>query len=124
MMRRPPRSTLRDTLFPYTTLFRTVPLADVPQGTILRIVGAAGAGLPSPAQDWQDDAISLIELPRLDRAASFVFRISGSSMIDAGIHDHAVVSVDSDPSLVAGHRVMPIVDGGSVKHGMREVREM
>src|SRR3546814_10353681 len=27
MLRRPPRSTLTDTLFPYTTLFRSVPLA-------------------------------------------------------------------------------------------------
>src|SRR3546814_8261289 len=77
-------------------LMQPVPLADVPQGTILRIVGAAGAGFPSPAQDWQDDAISLIELLRLDRAASLVFRISGSSMIDAGIHDNDVVGFDRD----------------------------
>ena len=34
-----------------------VPLADVPKGTVLRIIGAAGAGFPSPAQDWEDDAI-------------------------------------------------------------------
>ena len=61
-----------------------VPVAAVPRGTVLRIVGAAGAGFPSPAQDWEDDAISLIELLRLDRAASFVFRISGNSMIEAG----------------------------------------
>src|SRR3546814_5868608 len=30
MIRRPPRSTRTDTLFPYTTLFRSVPLQDVP----------------------------------------------------------------------------------------------
>jgi len=95
-------------------LMQPVPLADVPQGTILRIVGAAGAGFPSPAQDWQDDAISLIELLRLDRAASFVFRISGSSMIDAGIHDNDVVVVDRDMRPVEGHIVIAIVDGGFV----------
>src|SRR3546814_13036105 len=27
MIRRPPRSTLTDTLFPYTTLFRSIPIA-------------------------------------------------------------------------------------------------
>src|SRR3546814_1347380 len=29
MIRRPPRSTRTDTLFPYTTLFRSVPMVDV-----------------------------------------------------------------------------------------------
>ncbi|WP_069064566.1 LexA family protein [Sphingobium sp. RAC03] len=91
-----------------------VPLADVPKGTVLRIIGAAGAGFPSPAQDWEDDAISLIELLRLDRAASFVFRISGSSMVDAGIHDNDVVVVDRDTRPVEGHIVIAIVDGGFV----------
>ncbi|MDH2135093.1 peptidase, partial [Sphingobium yanoikuyae] len=58
--------------------------------------------------------ISLIELLRLDRAASFVFRISGSSMIDAGIHDNDVVVVDRDTRPVEGHIVIAIVDGGFV----------
>ena len=50
-----------------------VPLADVPMGTVLRVVGAAGAGFPSPAQDWEDDAISLIELlPILGALAWFL----------------------------------------------------
>lgn len=91
-----------------------VPLADVSKGTVLRIIGAAGAGFPSPAQDWEDDAISLIELLRLDRAASFVFRISGTSMIDVGIHDNDVVVVDRDTRPVEGHIVIAIVDGGFV----------
>lgn len=95
-------------------LMQPVPLVDVPEGTILRIVGAAGAGFPSPAQDWEDDAISLIELLRLDRAASFVFRISGSSMIEAGIHDNDVVVVDRDMRPSEGHIVIAIVDGGFV----------
>src|SRR3546814_5764541 len=30
MIRRPPRSTLTDTLFPYTTLFRSKTIADIP----------------------------------------------------------------------------------------------
>src|SRR3546814_19131351 len=93
-------------------LMQPVPLADVPQGTILRIVGAAGAGFPSPAQDWQADAITLIELRRLDRAASFVFRISGPSMIDAGLPDNAVVVVVRDTRPGQGHMVIAIVEGG------------
>src|SRR3546814_13580433 len=50
MIRRPPRSTLTDTLFPYTTLFRSADLQDsrvAGQGGVARDVGgehlAAGA---------------------------------------------------------------------------------
>jgi len=91
-----------------------VPLAEVPEGLIPRIIDAAGAGFPSPSQDWQEDAICLIELLRLDRAASFVFRISGSSMIEAGIYDDDVVVVDRDTRPSEGHIVIAIVDGGFV----------
>ncbi|WP_126174488.1 LexA family protein [Altericroceibacterium xinjiangense] len=95
-------------------IMQPVPLADLPSGIQVRIIGAAGAGFPSPAQDWEDDAISLIELLRLDRAASFVFRISGGSMVDAGIYDNDVVVVDRDTRPADGHIVIAIVDGGFV----------
>lgn len=95
-------------------LMQPVPIAEVSPGLRLRIIGAAGAGFPSPAQDWADDAISLVELLRLDRAASFIFRISGASMFDAGIYDNDVVVVDRDVTPTNGHIVIAIVDGGFV----------
>lgn len=91
-----------------------IPLAETNEGLIPLIVGAAGAGFPSPSQDWSEDAICLKELLRLDRAASFVFRISGTSMIEAGIYDNDVVVVDRDTRPVEGHIVIAIVDGGFV----------
>lgn len=91
-----------------------VPIAEVPADLRLRIIGAAGAGFPSPAQDWQETAIDLVELLRLDRAASFVFRISGSSMVDAGLYDNDVVVVDRDAKPSNGRIVIAIVDGGFV----------
>src|SRR3546814_6360048 len=36
MIRRPPRSTRTDTLFPYTTLFRSVGVVDAHQGAVAR----------------------------------------------------------------------------------------
>ena len=96
------------------SLSQPVPVAKISPTLKLRIIGAAGAGFPSPAQDWADDAISLVELLRLDRAASFVFRISGRSMIDAGLNDHDVVVVDRDTKPQSGHIVIAIVDGGFV----------
>src|SRR3546814_1923799 len=43
MIRRPPRSTRTDTLFPYTTLFRSAPYLGAVTRPFVRIVGAIGA---------------------------------------------------------------------------------
>jgi len=93
---------------------RPIPIAEIPPDLRLQIVGAAGAGFPSPSQDWREDAIDLVELLRLDRAASFVFRVSGSSMLDAGLYDNDVVVVDRDAKPANGRIVIAIVDGGFV----------
>src|SRR3546814_5134516 len=46
MIRRPPRSTRTDTLFPYTTLFRS--LFDVStEGDYVTVLGNAAAGIPA-----------------------------------------------------------------------------
>src|SRR3546814_16714765 len=47
MIRRPPRSTRTDTLFPYTTLFRSV-LLHLPVDTVASRFGALPSGLPAP----------------------------------------------------------------------------
>ncbi|MFC0205306.1 LexA family protein [Novosphingobium soli] len=93
---------------------KPVPLADLPPDLRLKVIGAAGAGFPSPAQDWEETAIDLVELLRLDRAASFVFRVSGQSMVDAGLFDSDVVIVDRDAKAVNGRIVIAVVDGGFV----------
>lgn len=93
---------------------RPIPIAEVPADLRLKVVSAAGAGFPSPAQDWEETAINLVELLRLDRAASFVFRVSGQSMTDAGIYDDDVVVVDRDVTPTNGRIVIAVVDGGFV----------
>src|SRR3546814_15158706 len=42
MIRRPPRSTRTDTLFPYTTLFRSDGIGDLPQSLQARRIGGEG----------------------------------------------------------------------------------
>lgn len=91
-----------------------IPIADIPETLRLRTVASAAAGFPSPAQDWQEDAIDLVGLLRLDRAASYVFRISGNSMLDAGLSDNDVVVVDRDAKPCGGHIVIAVVEGGFV----------
>src|SRR3546814_17872049 len=41
MIRRPPRSTRTDTLFPYTTLFRSSPRSFIPYGAVTALGGGA-----------------------------------------------------------------------------------
>lgn len=91
-----------------------IPLAEVPADLRLQIIGSAGAGFPSPAQDWEETGINLVELLRLDRAASFVFEVRGNSMVDAGIYDRDVVVVDRDARPSNGRIVIAVVDGGFV----------
>lgn len=79
-----------------------------------KFIAAAGAGFPSPAQDWEDDAINLHTLLRLDRPASFVFRVSGQSMVEVGIFNDDILVVDRDIDPVNGDIVIAIVDGGFV----------
>src|SRR3546814_13892385 len=101
MIRRPPRSTRTDTLFPYTTLFRSVgaqPVADLlhrgflarddallDEGAADGIEGmAVGAGKahPLPAAVGEDDAARALDMaeegiPRVSRPGKQIGRASG-----------------------------------------------
>src|SRR3546814_7872938 len=63
MIRRPPRSTRTDTLFPYTTLFRSKVLVDwrdpeaLKQVVALRISASLGEGLSSLDELWPRIAV-------------------------------------------------------------------
>src|SRR3546814_4493590 len=62
MIRRPPRSTRTDTLFPYTTLFRSIPAAVVSMG-VLRLLGG-GTILENNIVQTGASAGSSIDEPR------------------------------------------------------------
>ena len=76
-----------------TQALQDVPFEMVPREARL-LLCTTSAGFPSPAQDDMEEPIGLsvwlIEQP----AASYIMRVSGNSMIGAGIHDGdlAVVS--------------------------------
>src|SRR3546814_15813849 len=62
MIRRPPRSTRTDTLFPYTTLFRSA----VRLTTLSR--GAAGAGMVADGLPWKAQSVE-DRIDKLEKAA-------------------------------------------------------
>src|SRR3546814_5952021 len=76
MIRRPPRSTRTDTLFPYTTLFRSRPGADKGEGA-RRVLGracrpggqqAGGAGTSRAGQRSEEHTSELQSLMRISYA--------------------------------------------------------
>ncbi len=79
-------------------MFRSDSFISAPVPLALRptipFVGVAGAGFPSPAQDWEETRIDLVEWLAPDRASAFVMRVDGWSMRDAGIYDGDLLVVD------------------------------
>src|SRR3546814_4082338 len=91
MIRRPPRSTRTDTLFPYTTLFRS---QDVPFNPTVKD-GRCTAGLDVPKSNWANvlDTRSeehTSELQSLMRIAYAVFCLKKKKQKPSQIQQHQV----------------------------------
>lgn len=69
------------------------------------------AGFPSPAQSELEETLDLNELLIQHPAATFFLRVSGSSMINAGIHDNDILVVDRSLEPSHGKIVIASVNG-------------
>ena len=69
------------------------------------------AGFPSPAEDFAVKRIDLTEVLVTHPQATFLLRVSGESMRDAGIFDGDMLVVDKDIKPRHGHIVVAVVDG-------------
>ena len=79
------------------------------------------AGLPSPAEDHCDETMDLNEHLLKNPDSTFFVRVSGDSMIDAGIHPGDLLVVDRGLAPSNGRIVVAVVDGEStVKRIFRE----
>ena len=68
------------------------------------------AGFPSPADDFLDEEIDLATILR-PNPASFLWRVRGSSMIEAGIHDGDLIVVDRSATPKDGDVVVCTING-------------
>lgn len=82
-----------------------------PRTTIPSLLPAVPAGFPSPAQDYSSGAVDLNEHLFTDRTASFILRVSGDSMIGAGIFDGDELIVDRSLTPHDGSVVIAVIDG-------------
>ncbi len=75
------------------------------------LLGFVQAGFPTPAQEELIDTMSLDEYLVRKPAASFLLRVSGDSMIEAGIHPNDLVVIERGSSAANGAIVLAEVDG-------------
>ncbi|WP_449373646.1 LexA family protein [Arthrobacter psychrolactophilus] len=73
--------------------------------------GAEASGFPSPARDYFDGGIDLNRHLIRDRTSTFIMRVSGDSMIGAGIADGDEVVVDRALTPRHGSVVVAVVEG-------------
>ncbi|MAR06828.1 MAG: peptidase S24 [Cyanobium sp. NAT70] len=69
------------------------------------------AGFPSPADDYIDVGIDLNEQLIRHPTSTFFLRVSGDSMIGAGIHHGDLLVVDRSLDPTPGRVVVAILDG-------------
>ena len=69
------------------------------------------AGFPSPADDYVESALDLNAYLVRNPAATFMVKVSGDSMIGAGIADGDILVVDRSEEAVHGRIVVAVLDG-------------
>lgn len=78
----------------------------------VKILGLVEAGFPSPAEETLVDTISLDELLIENKEASYILRVKGESMIDAGIKEGDMVIAERGSNAQDGDIVVAELDGG------------
>lgn len=72
---------------------------------------AISAGPPTPAEDYIEDRIDLAEYLTPHPETSFLIRVEGESMLDAGIRPGDLLVVERSPEARNGDIVIALVAG-------------
>lgn len=75
-----------------------------------RVLGLVEAGFPSPAEEELLDVMSFDEYLTPNKEASYILKVKGDSMIDAGIHAGDMVIVERRAVYKPGQIVIASVD--------------
>jgi len=75
------------------------------------VAGRVRAGFPSPADDYLEDNICLQDLLIEHPAATFLVKVEGNSMKDAGILDGDIAVVDKAVTPTHGKIILAVING-------------
>lgn len=77
----------------------------------LKVLGIVEAGFPSPAEEELTDTLSLDDFLVRNQTSAFLLKVSGDSMIEAGILPGDMVIVNKSQAPKSGDIVVAEVDG-------------
>jgi SOS regulatory protein LexA len=86
----------------------------------IRVLGVVEAGFPSPGEEDKDSTLTLDEYLIDKRDASYILKVKGDSMKNAGILDGDMVVVERTKQAKLGSIVIAVVDG---EYTMKYLRE-
>jgi repressor LexA len=87
----------------------------------IKVLGLVEAGFPTPAEENLLDTITLDSYMIRNRDASFMLRVKGDSMIDAGIHEGDFVIVERGVEAKPGQIVIAELDGAWTMKYLRKL---
>ena len=87
------------------------------------VEGRVPAGFPSPAEDYVESPLDLAELLIENKAATFLMRVEGDSMRDAGILDGDLLVVDRAAAVGSGSVVVVALNGTYTVKRLRRAGE-
>ncbi len=101
-----------ETTYPTDGSIESVHPADIKTSVRLPLfVTKISAGFPSPADDYIESKLDLNELLIRHPAATFFVKVSGDSMINAGIHHGDLLIVDRAEAPVNKSIVIAVLNG-------------
>ena len=93
-------------------IFKSCGVTGEPPGSVAPLFGAfVPAGFPSPADDFLEGTLDLNEHLIRHPAATFFIRVTGDSMLGAGIHSGDLLVVDRAREASDGKVVIAVLDG-------------
>jgi DNA polymerase V len=69
------------------------------------------AGFPSPAEDFMEKRLDLNEYLIKNQAATFLIKVNGNSMVNAGIFDGDILIIDRSLEAKDGKIVLGVLNG-------------
>lgn len=78
---------------------------------MLPLFGPIAAGFAAPVEEYAEEKVSFDDYLIRDRAATFLLRVKGDSMINAGIHEGDLVVVERGKEPKVNDIVVGVLDG-------------
>jgi SOS regulatory protein LexA len=84
---------------------------NVPQPMMLPLFGPISAGFAAPVEEQAEEMITLDNYLIGDKASTFLLRVKGDSMMDAGIYEGDIVVVNRKKTPKLNDIVVGVLDG-------------